>query len=375
MRSHAKAPSAGLVCIAAGVAFFLALLLLGTATERASAAPGRPYLETIPTAASAASLDTDAAGNIYVHTGGLIERIDASGNPVDFSASASYISGNKLTGVPGEVFNEPSTALGGDVAVSPFNGYIYVSLSSRKTIPPGGGVVVFAPSGEYVGVIPTINYQCSVGIHPVSGDLYLSVIENPFISRWAVVGGNPADDVINGRLRMADALPNCSIEVDSSGALYVSTLDGRLMKYTEAELSPPSGPLPVAPGTEVGNYQGVRPSAVSIEPSTDNVFSTWVTAAMSTDRGARCSPNTPLSAARAAPSSWTGSCSSRVRSADPRLRRPDSAPDRQDQCGCRNQPERNNPARRSRSGLSRKCDRVRIQIRTRPALHGRLGPL
>src|SRR3954454_12902964 len=102
MRSHAKAPSARSVWIAAASAFVLSLLLLGATCNQASAAGGRPYLETLPTApgSSARALTADAAGNIYLlgtsPTEQWIEKLDSAGNPVNFAAASSYVSGNKL---------------------------------------------------------------------------------------------------------------------------------------------------------------------------------------------------------------------------------------------------------------------------------------
>src|ERR1700755_107795 len=161
VRSHAKAPSAGSVWISAGLALALPLLLLGAASERAAAATGRPYLETIPTTGTnPGGLTADAAGDLYLSNvvGGkeVVEKLDANGNPVNFTGSTSDTSGNRL------LYGA------GDSAVSKANGFIYLSRGYLQT---GGEVTVFAPSGEYLGRIKSPNqYQCGVGIDQNSGD-------------------------------------------------------------------------------------------------------------------------------------------------------------------------------------------------------------
>ena len=138
MRSHTKVPIAGLDWISAGMAIVLAVLFFGAAGESASAATGRPYLETIPTTGEGpAALTADAAGNLYlgniVGGAGVVEKIDAAGNPIDFTASAPYISANRL------MYGS------GDIAVSKANGFIYLSrgeeahgVRSLRRVPGGG---------------------------------------------------------------------------------------------------------------------------------------------------------------------------------------------------------------------------------------------
>ena len=280
MRSHAKAPSAGSVWIAAVSAFLLSLLVLAAASDRASAVAGRPLLEIVPTTpnATVGAMATDAAGDFYISRSGSgnfwIEKVDAAGNPVDFTASASYISGNKLIGTPQEPVQVD--ALGGDIAVSKSNGYIYVPLGTTTRTTVQVVVFVYDPSGTYLGSLPGAQNQCGVGIAP-TGDVYLTNLESSVVPRYEVVPGDPANDVLNGRLKNNPGLDyqpsagGCSIEVDSTGSIYYGLTDGRMMKYQPSEVSPPTGPMSVATGVEFASVGG-RTSALAIDPSNDNVF-------------------------------------------------------------------------------------------------------
>lgn len=228
-------PSAGSVGIFGGAALVLvlvfALILLGAAAEPASAATGRPYLETIPTSGdSPGALTADTAGNLYLsnYVGGnpVVEKIDPAGNPVNFTASAKHISGNRLL------------YTSADTAVSKVNGFIYLTRGYLQE-GTGGEATVFAPSGEYLGLIPTGQYVCGLGLDPTNGDVYQSGLENSVIPRYEVVGANPADDVLTGRLKiLSEYNGGCNLEVDSTRAIYISTGDGRLVKFTQADISP-----------------------------------------------------------------------------------------------------------------------------------------
>lgn len=291
MRSHAKAPSAGSVWIAAASVFVLSLLLLAATSESASAVSGRPYLQTIPTApgTSPGGLAADSAGDIYILNSAerSVEKLDSAGNPVNFSASASYISGNKLTGGPGGPFNGVS-GLGRDIAVDQSSGYIYVPSwegegrprdKKNNLLPPAPGIMVYDPSGAYAGFISTgLDGQCGVGIQPTSGDIYATSEFSPAIERYEVVDGNADHDIRNGTLRLAksdseDSFGGCAIKIDSTGTIYLAAFNpgiSRVRKYNQSQVSPPSGPFSPAVGTPV--IEGGGATALAVEPSSDNLF-------------------------------------------------------------------------------------------------------
>jgi DNA-binding beta-propeller fold protein YncE len=83
-------------------------------------------------------------GTVYVASStanGTIFKIDGAGNPVNFSASAPYISGDTITASPVKSFSFGSE--GGRIAVDG-SGHLIVSNSGQRT------VEVFAPSGEFL---------------------------------------------------------------------------------------------------------------------------------------------------------------------------------------------------------------------------------
>ena len=289
MRSHAKAPSAGSIWFAAVAAFVFSLLLLAATSDRAAAESGRPYLETIPTApgSSVEGLTADAAGNLYLTRTGIdsghgaeqwIERLDAAGNPVNFGAASSYVSGNKLLGGPAGAFTRANGGLGNDLAVDQSSGYIYIPLNTYREDQFFGDTLVYDASGSYVGALAGDPGQCGAALDPTSGDLYLSNGGQPIVSRYAVVDGDPAHDVRNGMLRTETGVwfpgpfdkGGCAIEVDSSGNIYYALHDGRVIKYDASQVAP-ANPQPVAAatGTEIANGGA---TALAIDAANDDVF-------------------------------------------------------------------------------------------------------
>jgi hypothetical protein len=91
------------------------------------------------------SSNVETKGDVYISGDGFIHRFNASGVEVSFSGSAEYISGNEITGIPGEhgVFG-PGSFLSVDS-----HGNIYAVASGLL----GGltiGVAEFGPSGVFL---------------------------------------------------------------------------------------------------------------------------------------------------------------------------------------------------------------------------------
>ncbi len=97
-------------------------------------------------------------GTIYVTAEGAVQAFHPDGEPADFSGSAPYLSGNKITGTPsGSFFTTLYVGVDAD-------GAIYVS--------DYGGTSVFSPSGEYLARIPAFGAE-SFAIDP-NGLVYSS---------------------------------------------------------------------------------------------------------------------------------------------------------------------------------------------------------
>ena len=139
---------------------------------------------------------------MYVSQGGeshqgksyTVEKFDASGGAELFAGSAEYISGNEITGVPGEVFDSNTADAPGSVAVNK-EGNIYVldaDYDAKVHNPVSEGAVVeYNPEGLFVHAFtdaetPGLGADHEgwgtgseglngVAVDPVTGDVFLSL--------------------------------------------------------------------------------------------------------------------------------------------------------------------------------------------------------
>jgi hypothetical protein len=276
VRRHAKAPTArrrhlprALAC-----AFVLSLIAMAVASAPASAALSRNLLETRTGVAGASPgpLTTDAAGNLYVQdygNGQGIEKFDPAGNPLDFSASQSYITANRLTGPASGTFfdNDPYHfglyhGLAIDESGGPTNGYIYAMAAFAN----GGGANVFDSTGTYkgfikygAGVVGEVNYACSLAVDQSSSDVLLSASYAGIFKRVAPVDGDPANDTVTGKLNVGEG--TCATAVDSTGSIYLASGTG-VTKYPASVFD-----NPVA-GTTIDPNQA---TALAVNPANDHV--------------------------------------------------------------------------------------------------------
>ena len=172
-----------------------------------------------------------------------VSRYTSSGTPHDFSASAGYIEGNKLTGQAVGFTNE------GDVAVdnapgSPLSGDFYVSQA-------GGSVSIFANTGEQLGELNGFNYACGVAVDQSDGTVYVGDYEEQTIWRFEPTSG--ATPVSNANYVktgvVAEGLYLCPVGTDSSGHVFaMGYFGGELREFDESEFE--AAP-PLVPGTKV----------------------------------------------------------------------------------------------------------------------------
>jgi hypothetical protein len=183
-----------------GLALIGALACTLTLAAGAVAMPSAPVAE-FPTSdafGEPQSLAVDAAsGDVYVidSASETIDKFDAHGNPVAFTAVGSYINGNDLTGTPtGPLGIDPigsAAEIAVDNAPGPFQGDIFVAAERAYS------VEVFAGDGEYLGAL-----------------------QGP---------GGP------------ESIRPCGVAVGGSGSVYVANEQGSLVRYVPKGSSLPLG--------------------------------------------------------------------------------------------------------------------------------------
>jgi hypothetical protein len=266
------APAPSKLGIALCSAALLMLALLSFASAPASAATGRSLLRTLATGpgSNPRGLASDNDGNVYVlELGGPgsqsgVAKFDSAGNPVPFTASGDYISGNKLTGAPGkpfifESFLLPEVAI--DRSGGPNDGYIYVA---NTYLDPA--VYVFDPTGTYRGAFDSVGsheLMCGVASSPAAGEVYTTSYGDELVRRFAPPSGSIShvrEAKPNGRLKLPG---NCGpVAVDSTGAAYVGLEGVTKFGASQFEAPTPTGNI-VDPDTA---------TALTVDPGNDDLF-------------------------------------------------------------------------------------------------------
>jgi hypothetical protein len=266
VRSQAKAPSAGSIWTAGAAALLSAVVFLAIASAPAFAAAGHSVVRTFSTGphTGPSGIAIDAAGNVYVaeQEAGRVEKFDATGSPVPFTASARYIEGNRLLGTPAGPSNPRGVAV--DRSGGPDDGNIYVNVGDS-----GGETYVYDASGEFLGPLGhEPDDYCGVAVNPSNGAVYVSepgdFATGTSVRRFAAPSGDPSTALPNGKL-ISSSGGGCPIAVDSSGALYLAF--GNTMKYDPSEFESPS-----PTGTLVESAFGVT---LGVDPATGDLYSDY----------------------------------------------------------------------------------------------------
>jgi hypothetical protein len=171
----------------------------------------------------------EATGSVYVYNAGTntIEKFDAAGNPVDFSALAS----NSIMEVGGRPFNESEIAV--DNSSGPAHGDIYLATGASVQVYGSDGQKLGelvaaggAPWGEPCGVAVDRNGNVYVGLYGSNVNEYAPV-SNPVTSSDYVASLGELDRV-------------CNIAADASGDVYVDTWEpsggGEVTRYDASQL-------------------------------------------------------------------------------------------------------------------------------------------
>jgi hypothetical protein len=222
----------GATLIALVSAAALAAFLAGSAV----AASTHPYVATYTTGAKCAAEDiaTDAEGNYYVactakglnNKFGSIRKFDPNGNPLPWTGSASYISGNELT-------ENPVSSRGGggewgyvnmidvDTSNSIRKGYVYV-FDYWGT----GSVDVFDPAGEYVTTLGSEWANGSPSGVGVDDKGYVYLVYESFwgghVTKFDPVNYNELERIQPSREESPQYGPCCvRIRPDTDGGVWV----------------------------------------------------------------------------------------------------------------------------------------------------------
>jgi hypothetical protein len=211
-------------------------------------------------------------GDVYVVDVGTntLDRFDAAGRPVAFSASGSYIYANRLFGTPSERFSFLAPS-GAQVAVDrsggPFNGDIYVTDSRDHFVD------VFGSDGGYLGQLngsgtpqSSFGEPCGVAVDS-AGRVYVG--DGGFVERY-VPFAKPAFPVSDGDYEVSEISgvgEVCALAVNAAGDVFASTrATGPLDEYEHTQFP--------AKGSAVGVPTLVDETsrAVAVDPATDRVY-------------------------------------------------------------------------------------------------------
>ncbi len=242
---------------------------IGVVLGTASAAPAtlvHPFTASFGTFSSPQAVAVDqSTGDVYVIDAniGNVQKFDASGNPVNFSALGSNTLDGAGTPEGHFSFDLPSaTELAIDNSGGHADGFLYVTNSLAGVID-----VFDAATGAFVGEIDgsaaapqSGGEACGVATDP-SGHVYVSSFSG-HVDRYTPTDAVPADDTFDGQFENVGNV--CHVAADGLGNVYVSGWPtGPLTKYDQAQLgqSSPSGTV-VDPTT----------LAVAVDPTTDDVY-------------------------------------------------------------------------------------------------------
>jgi hypothetical protein len=257
------------------VASICVLLALGASS--AWAEQTREQVEAFGSFGWVGGLAVDTSGDVYVADiqAGTVQKYDASGNPVNFTGSASYVSGNTLSGTPSGSFSF-SFPMG--IAVD--NSGSSASAGDIYVLDPGNDVVdKFGSDGTYLGQVtgtPSGSFSGLAGIG-VDGAGNLYVYQGAEVDEF---DGSASNAFI-------ESFPNSNgggpgLAVDSGGDFYPMRSDLHVEKFDSS-------------GTDLGEVDaqndGFVGLGVAVDPATGHVLvddlehvDEWDTSAMNSSQ-------------------------------------------------------------------------------------------
>ncbi|MET0600802.1 MAG: NHL repeat-containing protein [Baekduia sp.] len=270
------------VCVVfrALVALLAGALIVGLGAGSASAASKRFEQAAFGSFAAAGAVAVDeSGGDVYVVDPGsaTVQRFDADGNPVAFSALNGQ---NTLNGsdagpdadqTPANSFSfDAASQVAVDASGGATDGTVYVADSNNQVVD------VFAASGAYQGQLDGSGtpqgrwadsgaYPCGVAVG-ADGRVYVSTGMGNQIDRYVPAASPVVEANYDSQI---DAVPfgSCSLAVDSAGAVYAAPTifgaSGPLVKFAASDFGT-SGPT----GTQIA----ANATAVAVDPTNDHVI-------------------------------------------------------------------------------------------------------
>jgi hypothetical protein len=215
-----------------------------------------PYLSSFGSFSNVQGVAPDAAGDVYVFdTGtGTIDKFDAAGNPVNFSATGT----NEITGVNGGGGSENEIAV--DNSTGSTAGDIYVADGSRSA------VQIFSPAGSPIGTlspeegIPWEGEACGVAVDP-SGNVYIGVFSGQIL-KYAPTA-NPVTNT-NYSSSIGGAESPCNIAVDQAGNVFAEKWSaGPITRYEPSEFGSSAA---------TGSIVDSAGSSLAVDPANQEVY-------------------------------------------------------------------------------------------------------
>ncbi len=251
-RRRARPP---LVSLAVALLGAVGLLALWSAS--ASAARVHPYLTSFGSFSYVQGVATDSAGDVYVYDTGAskILKFDASGSPVNFSATGT----NEITGVSGGGTDENELAVDNS-ASGPAKGDIYVATGSTAH------VLIFSAAGSQIGELtgagsgPWSGEKCGVAVDP-SGNVYVGMYGG-YVDKF-VPSANPVANTDYASAISGLSSP-CNVAVDSAGNVFTDTWSsGPVTRYEASQFGS------LSPTGSVVDSAG---STLAVDPANDEVY-------------------------------------------------------------------------------------------------------
>jgi len=208
-----------------------------------------------------------STGDVYAFDGfgGNVYRFDETGAPDPFSAGPS--SGTNVISGVASSFGLSKNGLAVDNATaSPLRGDLYVNGT--------GGVKVFAPSGEPLGILDgsetfegEFGDACGVAVDQSSGVLYVGD-STGFI--WQYTPSSPTGEITDAdytvRGIVTPGLKACSLAIDDAGHLYAAkSSDGPVYRF-------PTGGFAAIPPSVTGTEIDANAKALAVNPETNELY-------------------------------------------------------------------------------------------------------